>query len=586
MTHPKSFSERKNQHSKPLKSFALWFCGEDPTIAAPDNRQQVERLRRVQNSQSILSANQTLDGFEHPHLEVLNVRGIDWKDRIFPPGIAQVEKEQGLQQVDQKILNLDVPSSRPSKEKLFQIPESPPVKSHCDDLGDINSTVFIRERHFLERCFFGDLLDQEQFLSQLNANELIQSLAVQEPLKTASPLLSQPRGGFYRRWLRQLVISSMGLTGVSPRREQKSYGTIAAFPTAAQRSASSWLPRFIQPKPIAIMGVLSLPILLSSARVVPEFKSVQSQSFLNFGQRSTPSNGNVVRLKWNESAANIPSYLLLPGFRPPQGRFSQEKLNLQTGRQNPVLPPKPAGTHQSIPLRVAIASGSGSVTLQPSKGGLITDEQGNPLGQIAPNTSLMVQTDGLGISLDRFYANSVLWIKSPDPSGLIGVNGQWYRGTIQLKIRGTELLAVNHVELEQYLYSVVGKEMMPSWPLDALKAQAVAARSYATAHIVRPANQDFDIGATAQWQAYPGFEQETDSTRAAVDETRGLLLSYKDNIVETLYASSDSLVQEAHQGFGMSQEGALGLAEQGFNYQQILNYFYPGTRLAWLQLSQ
>jgi hypothetical protein len=586
MANPKSFSERKNQHSKPLKSFALWFCGEDPAIATPDDYQQVDRSRSELNTPSILSANKALESFEHPHLEVPNVRGSSWKDRIFPSGIAQVEKEQSLQKVDQKILNLDLPSSRSSKEKLFELPASPLVKNHCDDLGNINSTAFIRERHFLERCFFGDLLDQEQFLSQLNANELIQSLAVQESLKTASPVQSQPRIGFHRRWIRQLIMPSMGLTGILPKREQKNYGTIATFPTSAQRSASSWIPRFIQPKPMAIMGVLSLPILLSSARVVPEFKSVQSQSFLNFGQRSTPSKGNVVRLKWNEAAANIPSYLLLPGFRPPQGRFSQEKLNLQTGRQNPVLPPKPAGTHQSIPLRVAIASGSGRVTLQPSKGGLITDEQGNPLGQIAPNTSLTAQTDGLGISLDRFYGNSVLWIKSPDPSGLIGVNGQWYRGTIQLKMRGTELLAVNHIELEQYLYSVVGKEMMPSWPLDALKAQAVAARSYATAHIVRPTNQDFDIGATAQWQAYPGFEQETDSTRAAVDETRGLLLSYKDNIVETLYASSDSLVQEVHQGFGMSQEGALGLAEQGFNYQQILNYFYPGTRLAWLQLSQ
>lgn len=446
-------------------------------------------------------------------------------------------------------------------------------------------TTFLRERHFLERCFFGDLLDQGQCLAQLHTDP--PKTGSRSGSLSAAVSLHRDRW-FYQRWLRQFVAPPRLISATSAAKHR----TIAANPlfssTTVAQSRSGWFTNLVQPMPMAMLGVLALPVILNSTRLQPqEFKALNFQSALSWGQSTRNAASNVVRLKWNEAAANIPSYLLLPGFRPPQGRFSPEDLpQLQTAKQQPVLPPKPAGLHQSIPLRVAIAKQTSSINLQFSSVGLITDEQGNLLGEVSPEISYVAQSDGAGINLDRYYDESVLWIKSRDPAGLIAINGRWYRGAVQLKARGQELLAVNHIELEQYLYSVVGAEMMPSWPLDALKAQAVAARSYAIAHIVRPANQDFDIGATPQWQAYQGFEKEADSTRAAVDETRGLLLTYKGNIVETLYASSDSLVQEVHQGFGMSQEGARGLAEQRFNYQQILDYFYPGTRLSWLQLAQ
>jgi peptidoglycan hydrolase-like amidase len=177
-----------------------------------------------------------------------------------------------------------------------------------------------------------------------------------------------------------------------------------------------------------------------------------------------------------------------------------------------------------------------------------------------------------------------IWIKPSSTAGLTFVSGKWYRGPVQVIWREKGLLAVNHTDIESYLYSVVGSEMPASWPIEALKAQAVAARSYALVHIARPASDYFDLGATPRWQAYNGVETETDTTQAAVEGTRGILLSYDGGVVESLYASHDSLVQEAHSGFGMSQNGANELAQRSYSYQQILGHFYPGTQLATLQL--
>jgi stage II sporulation protein D len=164
------------------------------------------------------------------------------------------------------------------------------------------------------------------------------------------------------------------------------------------------------------------------------------------------------------------------------------------------------------------------------------------------------------------------------------VGEHWYRGSVQLLQVSGKLLAINYLDLESYLYSVVGSEMPAYWPAEALKAQAIAARSYAVVHLARPSSDYYDLGATPRWQAYNGAETETNTTQLAVNETRGLLLSYQGGVVESLYASSDQLVQEAHGGFGMSQEGASQLAQQSFSYQQILGHFYPGTGLAVLDI--
>lgn len=245
--------------------------------------------------------------------------------------------------------------------------------------------------------------------------------------------------------------------------------------------------------------------------------------------------------------------------------------------------PQPAKT-APIPIRVGVVIDVETLAVATNDQGVIADAQGQILQSLSPDEAVSIApTDG-GLQVgDRVMANGI-WIKPQSANGLTFVNGKWYRGPLQIIWREKGLLAVNHTDLESYLYSVVGAEMPASWPLEALKSQAVAARSYALVHIARPASDYFDLGATPRWQAYNGVETETDTTQTAVEATRGILLSYDGGVVESLYASHESLVQEAHSGFGMSQNGANELAQRSYSYQQILAHFYPGTQLATLQL--
>jgi SpoIID/LytB domain protein len=129
---------------------------------------------------------------------------------------------------------------------------------------------------------------------------------------------------------------------------------------------------------------------------------------------------------------------------------------------------------------------------------------------------------------------------------------------------------------------------MPSyWNFEALKAQAIAARSYALFHMSRSDSQSYDLTNTQRHQVYSGVSGETEAAYAAVTETTGLVAVGQDaGIVQTMYASTDHVVAEAHQGaFSMSQTGAALKADQGWNFAEILAYYYPNTALAVLSVA-
>lgn len=111
-----------------------------------------------------------------------------------------------------------------------------------------------------------------------------------------------------------------------------------------------------------------------------------------------------------------------------------------------------------------------------------------------------------------------------------------YRGTIQVDVQGGRLRAINIVGLEQYLYGVVPAEVPDDWPAEVLKAQAVAARTYALA--TRKTAGDFDLYADVRSQVYRGIDEEEVSTNQAVDATAGEVLEYRGRIVITYFHST------------------------------------------------
>ena len=149
-------------------------------------------------------------------------------------------------------------------------------------------------------------------------------------------------------------------------------------------------------------------------------------------------------------------------------------------------------------------------------------------------------TDRAAASNDLFLYNPQLVVSlQANSEGLIKVNERSersYRGIIELGSLNNNMYVVNELPFEKYLYSVVAIEMYPSWPLEALKSQAVAARTYAlysgngftVAHVVD----------TTTSQAYYGANSESANTTKAVDDTKGEVITYNGKLIETLYSAN------------------------------------------------
>jgi len=232
-----------------------------------------------------------------------------------------------------------------------------------------------------------------------------------------------------------------------------------------------------------------------------------------------------------------------------------------------------------IEMHVAIAEGQPAISVGAPNGALLLNQKGQQLHQLPPGTVYNVQPDGQSIRFGEWQLPEVAWLEIP-PGSVFQLGNRTYRGRLLLVATGGKLWGVNYINMRQYLYSVVASEVSPSWKMEALKAQAVAARSYALTYYFKPVSPLFHMGATEYYQVYSGTQREAATTSEAVDATAGEFVSYRGGIVESLYAASDDIVAEAFQGKGMSQLGALALAEQGYAYKKILSNYYPNTGVA------
>ena len=126
---------------------------------------------------------------------------------------------------------------------------------------------------------------------------------------------------------------------------------------------------------------------------------------------------------------------------------------------------------------------------------------------------------------------------------LTTVGDKKYRGAIGMG--GTSgLTPYNVLDLESYLYGVVPKEMPSSWPMEALKAQAVAARSIATYQYNRYLSSGYNVVDTTTTQVYGGYNAEAVSTNNAVNNTKGQVIRYNGKVAEALYFSTSGGITE------------------------------------------
>ncbi len=195
----------------------------------------------------------------------------------------------------------------------------------------------------------------------------------------------------------------------------------------------------------------------------------------------------------------------------------------------------------AVEMRVAIAQGSESITVGSSTLGVISDGNGEALYQLPELQGISIKADGNEVDLtnggETLSESNAFWLE-PSEDGFVWIGEKWYRGRVLVTLEDGELTAINYVDLEDYLYSVVGSEMPTSWPQAALQSQAVAARSYALYKRSRNTNPLYDVDATTTFQVYKGLEQEAPSTIAAVDATTSQVATHNGQVIEAIFHSS------------------------------------------------
>jgi len=130
-------------------------------------------------------------------------------------------------------------------------------------------------------------------------------------------------------------------------------------------------------------------------------------------------------------------------------------------------------------------------------------------------------------------------VEGDSGAAAIQYKGIKYRGSMILQsLAESDITLINELPLDEYLYGVVASEMSPSWPSEALKAQAVAARNYALATMGKHSGYGFDLCSSEHCQVYKGMEKENSNIIAAVDSTRGRILTYEGEVITAFFHST------------------------------------------------
>ncbi|MFH0703134.1 MAG: SpoIID/LytB domain-containing protein [bacterium] len=260
-------------------------------------------------------------------------------------------------------------------------------------------------------------------------------------------------------------------------------------------------------------------------------------------------------------------------------------------------------------IKIGLFTNINSVVVATSKPGIfINSHTEKSVLNLEPLQPYLIKINGNGLSVTfkkkSYDLQSNYIIVKSEESGFVFTKNKWYRGNLIIFNSGNKLTVINDIDLESYIMGVIPAEMPSSWNIEAHKAQAIAARSYAVANMGKRAKNGYDLKDTPEDQAYGGASCETLKTNTAAIQTKGQVLVCENKVVPAYYHSSsgghtvnsgavwvkdlpfvravpsfdDNLPKRGH-GVGMSQHGANVLANYGYNAYQILGYFYQNINL-------
>lgn len=193
-------------------------------------------------------------------------------------------------------------------------------------------------------------------------------------------------------------------------------------------------------------------------------------------------------------------------------------------------------------------------------GAYATQEQAqSAMNSLGLSGGSVANTSSYGISVTETQSGTILFQFDSGGGEIFAVNpgqddGQetvtWFKGYryygdfLYERIGGGSLTVVNRVMMDDYIKGILPYEMSASWPLEALKAQAVCARSYTMTIGSKHAQYHFDVCTSTDCQVYKGLNSANETTDRAVEETSGICAWYNGSIAQTFYYASNGGASE------------------------------------------
>lgn len=168
--------------------------------------------------------------------------------------------------------------------------------------------------------------------------------------------------------------------------------------------------------------------------------------------------------------------------------------------------------------------------------------------------------------------------KSGNDPYVLSVNGKRYRNYIEIRrYADSDLTLINILNIEEYLYGVVPSEIEYDAPAEAIKAQAVAARTYTYQNLGKYEKWGFDLTDTVSSQVYNGYDAEKPTTTKAVDDTRGQKIMYNGKLAQVFYfASSGGMTANVSEVWG-SEIPYLVSVPDPYESETARNYIWEKT---------
>lgn len=189
-----------------------------------------------------------------------------------------------------------------------------------------------------------------------------------------------------------------------------------------------------------------------------------------------------------------------------------------------------AGTHPLDDVRVAVLKGVESARIDGTDLTAV-DETGR---RLALNGSVNVKAEGNGIAVNGDVVRKLRC----SSRFLVRVNEKSFRDVVEILPYEKGLLFINELPLEDYLAGIINSEISSQWPIEAIKAQAVVARSFAIYQMGARKNLPYQLESTVMDQVYDGYDGEDSRAVRGVRETSGEVLTYQGKVIQAFFHSS------------------------------------------------